>query len=375
MEAANRAFDARSSANREELSDCLLSAEQRRPSLSKEDILQGLEAVSEHLGRPEWLVFRYGTFVVPAGEKRKLAFGLSQTVELGLRLRRLSRFVGFEEFVKGFGNPVQFHDACFEAKIADWCTSRQRVRDLRFAPSYLLNGHLKRPDFELDTAILGKIVCECKRAHQHEQRGTLHFQRIAKVLDQTLVAAGGVPDDFRVEVEIRGPLRGSERAFAAAVASRALRACQGGHEEDFTEGPFVVSVRRRSSPMGHAGAKLTGLTIEVGDIPVGATPEYARLAVTSDRYDRFVAKVVGGQMNKRKTSYPPITFALFSSGSQQSEWRKTPRRFGWLNLRIHTAGYLASGPIAAQSWFIGPPTPTQCGGYSASDAHGLMLVR
>jgi hypothetical protein len=42
--------------------------------------------------------------------------------------------------------------------------------------------------------------------------------------------------------------------------------------------------------MGHAGAKLTGLTIEVGDIPVGATPEYARLAVTSDRYGRFVAK-------------------------------------------------------------------------------------
>jgi hypothetical protein len=136
---------------RDERDRRLLAERERRRGQSKftaGQIVRGLAALSKYLGSPDWLVYRYGAFILRPRPRHQWPMGLDTAVELGHTLDQLSPYEGFSQFIQGFTNPTQFEDAILEARVASSFLSNRIVQGLKFSPDYLVNGSIKHPGFE-----------------------------------------------------------------------------------------------------------------------------------------------------------------------------------------------------------------------------------
>src|SRR6266571_8064729 len=116
-------FDIRTSLGRTGLADHHIRSD-REDKLTSGEIIEGLASLVKYLKPQDWMVWRFGTFVLPTGPKGQRALGVPVAVELGSALKILSRCEGFDKFLQAFENPVQFDDTLFEARMARWCIER-----------------------------------------------------------------------------------------------------------------------------------------------------------------------------------------------------------------------------------------------------------
>ena len=295
---AQAEFDIRTSLGRNALAQHHLASD-RQDQLTPDEIVNGLASLVHFLGLQEWMIWRYSGFVVPTGQKSHRSFNVVDAVELGLTLQRVSRCDGFLEFLKGFGNPTQFDDSLFEARMARWCLERPTIKRLRFAPLYHVLGRAKRPEFEIQTPI-GWLVCECKQLHLHSHDATKRLTRITNAFDAAMHTTQ-MQADIRLEVTVNRAIRGDLRTIAEQ-ACRTIRPMPLNTVVDV--GPFSL----RIAPFGSEAAPSTCLVqqgkIRVSDTPVGITPEYCYLRVLSPWIDRAVVRTAGAAMNTAHHQLP-----------------------------------------------------------------------
>ena len=110
-------FDIRTPVGRDRLAEHHIFSD-REDNLAASEIVDGLAFLVKHLRPRDWMIWRYGGFALPSGDKSQRWLTLPEAVELGSALQVLSRYENFAALLKGFDNPTQFDDALFEVRMA-----------------------------------------------------------------------------------------------------------------------------------------------------------------------------------------------------------------------------------------------------------------
>lgn len=295
---AEAEFDIRTLLDRDRLAQHHIASD-RQDQLKADEIVNGLASVVRHLGARDWMIWRYGGFVVPTGRKSQRFLDVVQAVELGQALEVVSRCDGFTELLTGFENPTQLDDAIFEAQMARWCFERPTITALRFAPRYTVLGRAKRPDFELQTPI-GRLVCECQRLHLHTQDWATRLTSLADAFEAAMRDAQ-IPDDMRLEVTVNRVIHGDLRVAADHACCEVTKVSAGTALE---VGPFSVRLSPIGSPVAPSDCLLQHGRIRVGTTPTGITPENNYLRVSSPWMERAVVRTMGAVINVAHRQLP-----------------------------------------------------------------------
>ena len=310
---AGAAFDITVAAGRRDLAQRHVS-NPRDDTLTAPQIETGLESLILYLGPQPWMIWRWGGFNVPTGGRSTRLTDAGEAARLGLDLATVAHCEGFDEFVKGFRNPTQFDDSMFEAQMARWCVERRAVNALGFGPEYDVRGHLKHPDFEIETPI-GRVVCECKRLHLSGGDVSTRLARVTTAFDAAIKTLN-VPAAVRIEVEVQGPI-GGDLNHAATDACRAAMGTPIG--SPVRRGPFIV-VRSEvgKPPVHHNEWEVQAGNVRVGDTPVGITAEYTYLLVSSPWMERALVRAMGGLVNTALRQLPEQHHGvIFVAGSRR----------------------------------------------------------
>ena len=272
----------------------------RDDRLTYNEIVRGLQALVKFLGLLDWMVWRFGCFVVPAGHKHTRILGVAQAVSLGAALESVSVCEGFEELILGFNNPTQFDDTSFEAQMADWCLKQTAIKKLRFAPQYSVLGHQKKPDFEIHTPV-GLIVCECKRLHINTHDFSLRLTLITNAFDEALKSEN-ISTDLRLEVEVHSAIIG-DLSHEVRRACREVSLASSGSA--VRSGPFQLKLAPIGSNVGvRSWIALEG-KVRVGDTPTEITPDCSYLLVCSPWMEKAIVRTVGALINSAHRQLPP----------------------------------------------------------------------
>jgi len=276
------------------------------PGLGSRDIKAGIEALIKFFPDADWLhlsPYTAGILNVPTGGKSTLGLDLADAIRLGFRLTRLESCEGFDEFIQGFANPTQFIDSMFEAEIAEYCLSLQNLSSLKLSPSYIIGGIEKHPDFEFYIPE-GKIVCECKSAHESETRYQKNLKRILSAFDSAIKRAGGLDSSLRLEVHLIEVVAGNVDKLADEVISRIYQTTKCVLEQPLEIGPCLACFTKRSSPIKFNEFNFRYYLVSVGNTSTGITPENAYLHITTDRLDHKRVKAAGGLLREAKAQLP-----------------------------------------------------------------------
>lgn len=286
------AFDITTAAGRRDLAGRHVSIP-RDDTLSAAQIESGLESLVEYLGPQPWMTWRWGGFNIPNGHRSTRATNAGEAAQLGLDLAAVAHCRGFAELLKGFGNPTQFDDAMFEARMARWCLERPAVKSLRFSPEYKVRGHRKRPDFEIATPI-GRIVCECKRLHLGGGDFVARLNKISAAFDNAIKTVN-VPEDVRLEVEVQDRITGDLNRAAMDACTAVMGTPVG---QLLRRGPFLIGRSEVGKPPVHESSwEVQSARVRVGETPVGITPEYTYLLVSSPWMERAISRAMGSLVN------------------------------------------------------------------------------
>lgn len=298
----DRELDVRNASDR----DALIAVVCRQPGAIQhqlQQVTQGVEFLAHFFPQADWLrmsPYSGGSFQVKIGPKATSSFPLDNAVQLGLQLGRLQMCDGFASFLRGFNNPSQFFDSVFEAAMAAFCL--EKAASLKFSPLYIVKGKKRRPDFEVQTN-LGKIVCECKRLRETERLYSKRLSTLAQALDLAAAGAGGVPQESRLEVHIRGPVKGDANKLAKQLCDAALRSTSN-IGKVLELGPFQFCLALKTSHVHFPDTEIFRHSVTVGDKPVGATSEYAYLRVTIDGIGRSRSRATGDLIHETKSQLP-----------------------------------------------------------------------
>jgi hypothetical protein len=296
--AADNEFDIRTPVGRQALAERHVRSD-RDDTLQVGEIAAGLTSLVNHLGSRDWMVWRYGGFVLPAGAKHQRLLAVPEAVELSAGLQALSHCENFSALLGGFDNPTQFDDALFEVRIARWCVERPTVKRLQFAPRYGVLGRPKRPDFELQTPI-GRLVCECKRLHLHSQDWNARLIRIADAFGAAMQAAN-TPADIRLEVVINHAIHGNLQEVTNNAYQRMAGVAEGAIVE---VGPFSLRLSRVGSPVLPTNCVVQHGRIRVGSTPTGILPETNYLRVSSAWMEHAIVRTMGALINVAHRQLP-----------------------------------------------------------------------
>ena len=306
-------FDITTAAGRRGLAERHVS-NSRDDTLTAPQITTGLESLVSYLGAQPWTIWRWGGFNVPTGSKSTRLTDTGQAAQLGLDLAAVAHCEGFRDLLKGFGNPTQFDDSMFEAQMARWCIQRRAVKSLRFGPEYVVRGHVKHPDFEIQTPI-GRIVCECKRLHHSGGDFSARLARVTTAFDAAIKTLD-VPESVRVEVEVQERIAGDLHRSAIDACAAAMATPIG---EPVRRGPFLVLRSEVGKPPVHQtdGEVQTG-RVRVGATPTGITAECTYLLVSSPWMERALVRAMGGLANTALRQLPEHHQAvIFVAGSRR----------------------------------------------------------
>lgn len=270
---------------------------------SPADIVSGITVLASLFPGADWLrlsPYMGGSLQVRVGVKATASFPLNNAISLGLQLDHLRQCDGFDRFLQGFNNRTQFFDSVFEAAMADYCLGRSK--SLRFSPTYSVKGRAKHPDFELTTKI-GKIVCECKSLSESDRKYSKRLSTISGALDSAAKDLGGVPEGYRLEVHIRGPVQGDLNKLAKRLCKTAFHR-SADVDKPFEVGPFQFCLVPRNSPVRFPDTGIYHQSIIVGDTPVGLGSEYAYLRITTERIGHSRVKASGDLIHEAKAQLP-----------------------------------------------------------------------
>ena len=298
----NRPFDIRKQVERSALADLLPKIDQAQFNITREEFLDALEAVSSFLKNPDWLVYQWGSFRPFDAGPAKLILSLKDVITLGLQLRCLCKFINFDMLLGGFFNPPQFEDTLFEVRVAYLFALLPATNDLCFSPEYKIRGHLKRPEFEVETEY-GCVCVECKRPHLFVQKA---LQSLHKVADHFKAAMSkhNWPADLRLEVEIKGPLSGNILEFIDRILEQSSKV--GPRFDPIIVGPFYSYAERRYDsfrlPSGpwHTDTMILDKNVATGLL----NPEFTALRVANYSLDSKFEKSVGIRINEALRQLP-----------------------------------------------------------------------
>ena len=294
-------FDIRIEKDRISLSRFLPEFDGRIFNFAKSDFIAGLASAALYLGNPDWMVYRWGCFVIPTGYKTKLIFSLDQLITLGLQLQRLSHFENFADLISGFHNPSQFEDTRFEVQVADYFAQLDWVRTIKFSPEQKARGRVKRPDLKI-TGISSTLYVECKRCHLHIQQALISLNSISnrfkKVMDEYNWSS-----DLRLEVELIRPLYGNVDDFIRTTVQTGL--VMGAATTSIDIGPFRSYVVLRLDAFRLPQANWITDTMVIGNEPTGVlNPKFTMLRVANYRAYARCQKSVGLRVNQALRQLP-----------------------------------------------------------------------
>jgi hypothetical protein len=310
----DKGFDLRLAWDREELASYLPTFDGRTFRVSSEDFVSGLAHVSKYLGQPEWLTYRWGVLgPLPSG-KSSLHLDLERIVILGHELQRLSVYDGFEQFLRGFANPAQFHDALFEAQVATIFATRRCTQCLTFAVKHDVRGHKRRPEFDLETT-LGPMSIECKRRHPDTHASSRRLKAITGAIVAAMDSAKW-PADLRLEVEIVKPLRKQTSTFATELVHIALQSPT--DEEliipDATAVAYVVP-REAAFRITKIQAGNDRVILPPNKSTGLFNPAYTAVRVVMNDLDQRIATTVGAQVSDALAQLPENRLGIIILGA------------------------------------------------------------
>src|SRR5947209_2516078 len=99
----DKAFDLRVSGDREALAELLPIIYDRSLSVPKTTFVQALADLAMFLENPDWMVYQWGAFQPIRCGRAWLVLGLEAAVDLGIQLRRLSPYKGFDRLLSRLG--------------------------------------------------------------------------------------------------------------------------------------------------------------------------------------------------------------------------------------------------------------------------------
>jgi hypothetical protein len=235
-------FDIRRAVDRHALSAVLPTIDGVTFQIPGDRFIALLARFAEWLQNPDWLIYRYGAFLLGTQTRPYGPVSLPTVIELADRLERLSEFPGFCHLLNGFRNVTQFHDALFESRVAALFVGLPAFRELAFAPEYSVRGSIKRPDFRVIVADR-MVVVEAKVPRLNGSKASRKFKRDVDCIS-TAMREVQWPSDRRLEIEVTS--RGAEpmSQMAQRIVTRAVRIDKG----HFAEAGVEVHVIARSEP-------------------------------------------------------------------------------------------------------------------------------
>jgi hypothetical protein len=299
-----QALDLRLNSDRKALARLLPTIDGHNFTLAPRTFIEALEDVATFLRNPEWMVYQWGAFLPIRSTKYGFHLLLSDVVNLGVRLRHLSKFRNFDQLLTGFFNPTQFEDSIFEVEVASYFASLPSINELVFSPSYIVRGRLKKPEFEANGQA-GVIAVECKRPHLHVQKANESFRQMVAHFNSVLKKVEW-PPHLRLEVEIIGPIYGQLPALVEKVIGIALKLGEVGTKQEFSVDPFKSIVMSRSDPFHITKGKL-GSDLMILDQQVATSlfnPDFTILRIVNNRLDSQFSKSIGNRVNEALRQLP-----------------------------------------------------------------------
>jgi hypothetical protein len=307
----DRTFDLRLASHRQELASHLPTFDGRTFAISTEAFMSGLADVSYFFADPEWLVYQWGMLGPIRDRKSVFHIGLERVIALGHELRDLSRYQGFQFVLKSFLNPSQFHDCLFEVQIASMFSRLAATTSVTLAPTHVVRGREKRPEFDLET-IIGPLSVECKRLHPDKHGSSARLNSIVTAVKMAMDAAAW-PDHLRLEIELTGPIREQASTFAKSLVERALQSEPG--TRPLTIAAANAYVISRQSPFcienmqaGH------DLMVGIGQATHLFNPTITKLRIGVNDRDNKIASVVGAQIVKALKQLPEDRLGIIMLG-------------------------------------------------------------
>lgn len=277
-------LDLRNGLHCEQLADELPVLDDIRYSITRDEFLDALAAIREHLPADHRLEYRNGYISIHSVGTNILAL-----VELGQAFRAVQNSVGFEVFLRGFSNPTQFWDSVFEAKVALYFSKLPSVRNLRFSPSVQARGREKYPEFLLTTTV-GDVLVECKRLHVTASRPYEKFQRNTKTVNDVMTAQNW-PDDYCLEVEFLRSEREDFTRLTERLITTGIEVARQRGGGEFTIDCLRAIVRHRDQPFQldtqRPGAHMSTLKL----------PGNKAIQITDHRYT--ILRAFRGDIGKR----------------------------------------------------------------------------
>ena len=284
-------FDVRLTKDRDVLAARLPLIDGNEFNLSRQDFISALDDFVAFLGNHDWMVYRSGCFTPIPGVPGYI-ITLPMAIELGIQLRFLSQYDNFKKLLEGFANPSQFPASRFETKVAFYLSSLNSVDRLKFSPDYEVRGRDKKPDFDIIGAF-GVITVECKQPKVFAQQTIRRVHRTVSEF-QSAMKIKQWPKNLRLEIEIAGPLRGSQSELAEQVVESALRLVGSHADQSFSFDQVQGFVVQKSLPfrlIHNTGFLTNVLTTEnaTGPFNPGAT----LLRVIDKRHDKRIIRSLG----------------------------------------------------------------------------------
>jgi hypothetical protein len=302
-------LDLRNLADREHIADLLPVVDQIQYSISREQFLDALAAVTDYLPVGLPLEYRYGHIAI-----HSVGSNLFSLIELGLALQTLQECEGFTTFLRGFSNPTQFWDTCFEARVASYFRNAPGVQALSFGPPVSVRGRQKYPEFRL-VSIIGNVLVECKRLHFSALQLVQKLHADVGVIAATMTRTEW-PEDYCLEVEFLRPEREQLTSLAAKLVNAGIRLSQAGGGTIELEAlrahvrhrnpPFQMSMDRRGLYVGVV--RIPGYAVNVVD------PRHTPLRAFRGDVERKYRKLLRAAINDARTQLPPNEAAIICIG-------------------------------------------------------------
>jgi hypothetical protein len=303
-------FDLRSETDRSALAAYLPKIDTVVFATDRDTFLMALSCAASALPSNIPLVYQYGAVSV-----FRTRTDLASIVDLGRYLHRLRHFEGFTEFARGFGNPSQFWDSFFEAKVAAFFAGLPDVSDFVLSPKLSVKGRTKYPEFQF-TACEGKTTVECKRLHfdltKAAETAKAHFDALADAMKKERWPAG-----FRLEVEFSTALREQVTTVAARIVSVATNLAAGvgaSFHECGVEGhvvPLDHGYRLRTDAAGLHEFMMRG---EDGASFHLIEPRHTQLHVLHSRLDTKLLRLLRAAIKAARTQLPETAHGIICIG-------------------------------------------------------------
>ena len=265
----------------------------------------------------------YSEYFVEIGNADHV-FDLYKAWQLGLQINTFSSCPGFDELIKTIqSNPQKIADFMFEAEVAFICSRTLASEDFKFNQQYLINEHLRKPDFEF-TSDLGKVIVECKRLHPSELQLYKRYEKLQSRLGEKIVQLG-LDKTHRVEIKLSGSFSSIEtlvRNFEKQVVTNNLS-----QDVSYKEGQNEIWILKQTTPLHFNDSFLSRhsmVSASTSLTEMSTSSAYFVMVVPEEIYRKLVTNL-GSLINEANDQIPQSHIGLIfidtpSTKALQEAW-------------------------------------------------------